>query len=239
MKGYHSTFFILLALLPFCISGQTTASKDIVNRFYITGGVSSTIDFYNNNINYQSGDRYLVSGPSTYCRWNAAFYYSRIKSKHFMFQTGLEYTSEKYYIVDIEPSVYVRYSSSGYYFNTTITMNTFSIPAYFNLLLCKQKLFMGLGASLDVIPSSFSGYVTQQGGANINVVNVSGTAAGVLTSYLDIGVAYKMGCFINIKNQLFTIEGKFKYGLLNSMAGSTDILHNSYFTLNIGYVLKK
>ncbi len=212
-------FYIFVCLLcNFITWAQTNPVKPENQKIYLSGGLCNTLS------NNSSSQQIFSSGI------NLSFNHCSIINENFMFQTGLEYDQTKYFVANFN---YNNIPSPSYS-NMTFNINTFTIPLYFNLFLSYQKLFIGAGPNISVLPySKADGYSGQ-----IPVKNITW-----LVKPIDVGVAAKIGYFFRIFKNEWIIDGKVTYGLLNLIPkyGTTTIatLHNNYITLSIGYVFKK
>ena len=177
------------------------------------------------------------SGSQIYYGASAGIYYCKLRSRHYMFQAGLEYSDAKYYFAELGTNTSIRYQK--WYSNTLFSISTVTTPAYFNLLLFSQTLFIGGGPNLDILP-----YTYMTGNEATWQYGVTGPRVeGQTTTFIrgvDIGAAFKIGGFVKIGNSQFTIEAKAKCGLLNLLSINLDSgghLHNTYFTTTIGYII--
>lgn len=177
--------------------------------------------------------------PSNYFGTSAGFLTTTKETENWFFQTGLEYVNTKYRVNSLN-STATSHGFYGTYSNLMLTINTITIPFYFNLYLNKQNVYLGVGPNLDFMTfNKYEGNLTSYGANGTSLpVKVDGT--GELTKWFNIGGAFKVGYFLKIKKQQFIIEAKYKYGLFNLISSNYQggsIVHN-YFTLNIGYVIK-
>lgn len=201
----------------------------------ISASACGTLDFYKNHgendYNYvaPAGMKSMYFGPSS------SFLFSSLKNRHYMFQTGIEYSFCHYFLSKVS-SIDGR---SGSYSNADLFINTFTIPAWFDLLCCKQKLFFGIAPSIGINPYAYikavHNYVTP-----FRADSNDYDGAAYFINYLDICLSAKVGAFFNIKNQKFMIEGKFTHGLSNTIGKPYDTgFHSDYFNLSLGYVFWK
>lgn len=205
------------------------AQKDSTVK-YIVGGVCNTIDFYNN---HTTNDMFLGqrAGSAFYQGPHASVFFGTIASPHLMLKTGLEYNFLRYYFSTLAVNVTSRYSAA-YYYNVTVSLNSVTIPLYFDVLCLKQKLFIGLGPSISILPYSF--YTLYDSGTTLKKSGSNPSFMGVF----DAGAGFDVGYFIPLKKRQLVIEAKFNYGFTNLIIESGNYLHNNYFTAGIGYVFK-
>jgi hypothetical protein len=220
MKKLFYTFSYFLCY--FVSIAQFDSPKPNKEKTYLVGGLCNTLS------NNSSSQPFFSPGV------NLSINHCSIISENFMLQIGLEYDNTKYFIAQFNPGFSLMSNPGPGYSNMSFNLNTFTIPLYFNLFLHYQKLFIGAGPSLSVLPDSkVSGYSGQ-----IPITNITW-----LVKPIDIGVGVKVGYFLKVFRNEWIIEGKITYGFLNLIHkdGSITIanLHNNYFTLSIGYVFNK
>lgn len=216
----------LLIIIAFILATKITKTyaqiepqKFPEKKICVLGGACGTIKLYKR---YDGTYQQMQNIPKTYIGPTLSLYFCKTKNAHYMFQTGLEYSYAKYFVPYINDGL-GRHSTT--YINTEILANTFTIPIYFNLLLCKQKLYTGIGPNLDFIYS---------------IANSRGSKTLVNETFfvfpLNIGVGAKIGYKHNIGKGNVVIEAKIKSGILNLFPVYSGILYNEYISISSGYM---
>lgn len=225
------SFFLCCSLY----SQKDSATFKPYKTLSISAGSCGTLDFYKNHgendYNYvaPAGLKPVYFGPS------ASFLFSSLKSRHYMFQTGLEYALCPYFIANISMN-----EGHNYYSNVMVYVNDFNIPIYFNALFFKQKVFVGIGPSLGILPYSPNHGLTRFSNPAYTSGYSTFTNYGWLFNNVEINLAIKTGAYFSIKNHQFFVEGRFNYGITDVIRKSYyPTLHNDYVSLSLGYVFWK
>lgn len=220
-KIYNLIFIIasILATLNTKVYAQSESQKFPEKKICVLGGACGTIKLYKR---YDGPYQQTENIPKTYIGPTISIYYCKTKNAYYMFQTGLEYSYAKYFVLFINDG-FGRHSTT--YINTEIIANTFTIPAYFNLLLLKQKTYLGIGPNFDVIYS---------------IANSKGTNGLVNESFfvnpVNIGVCAKLGYKYSLGKENFVMEARIKSGILNLLPRYSGVLYNEYISILAGYM---
>lgn len=234
MKTYLTLVFSIFILNPSLIA-QKDSTYNSQNGLCVLGGVCESLRLYNTS-KTPSTDVTSQNVTANYLSASVSLYYFKIKGKHYLFQTGLEYAQTKYriaWINNFDPQK-GNFQTEYDYYDVKININAITIPAYFNLLFLKQKMYIGIGPNFDILPySPATGYKgdyyivdREQFSNKTNVIRV-----------IDFGTAAKLGACLRLGKGKIALEAKVKTGIMPLFPKNwNENFFNQYFCLQIGYM---
>lgn len=205
--------------------GQTDSTKKSKTRTTFLIGTCASLKLYQRYESPLPPSTPSEKIPATYFGPTFSIYRTRIKNEHFMFQTGVEYTYAKYYVAHYSEG---NGRNSVSYSSMKFVVHTITIPVYFNRLMFKQKVYIGIGPNFDVCPyTTGSGYDYSNPPTKIKNQTF-------FSHLVDIGATAKIGLNFKFEKDIVLIEARVKSGVKSIFSDGT-LLVNEYCSLVAGY----
>lgn len=221
---------LVIIIIAFCfqfgslLSQKDSTKKSVKTRTFFIG-TNATLVLYKAYHPPFSNAPANENVPPTYLGPTFSYYRNKIKNKHYMFQSGVEYTYARYYKAHITDG---NGKYADHYTSMKMVVNTITIPAYFNLLLYNQKLYFGLGPNFDIIPYTMgSGYISNTTKDKVKFQSFE-------SHFFDFGGTAKIGLNLKLNKGTLTIETRLKSGIRYLLTDGSELV-NEYCSLSTGY----